>query len=252
MRKEYVEHYRREFECDAAGWHSFGAAFVNDHAQNPSSRPAVAEKVLLGRWGEAYADWLKAGEYSREEEVFLGFILATEAIYHQRPSAQVPELPKRVWDQDEYTKCLREYDDDEFWFEIYDRLKTPGTTPWFRERNQFIRLLGEGRAREAEAFYYDHDWDHFCLAESDLALIHMCSYVLGDWKESEQMWFYADKLGRTRGPVRLGQIQRAIRSGRVPRTMFVSTDGMPCWQPAEQVAVLSSCDNFTSRSVSEQ
>jgi len=239
MRKDYIEHYQREFESDAQGWKAFGAALVDDLAPYPCTRPLVVKHALCGQRQKAYLEWLKAGEYSREEELFLGFILATDAVYHHQPSAEIPELPKRIWNESEYKKWLREYDDDEFWIEICERLQTCGTTPWSQERNQFIELLGKGKAREAEAFYYARDWDHSYCAESDLALIHMCSYVLGDWKESEQMWFYADKFGRTRGPVRVHQIRRVLRSGRIPPTTCVYTDGLPCWQPAEQVAVLS-------------
>ena len=236
MRKEYVEYYKLEFENDVAGWKSFGAALLDDQSPHPCSRPATVRKVLCGDWQEAYADWLKAGEYSIEEEFFLGFILATEAVIHRGPSVLVPDLPKRVWNEAEYQKWLKLYDDDEFWIQICDRLTMPGMTPWVQQRNEFIKLLGEGKAREAETFYYAHNWDQYELAESDLALIHMCSFVLGDWQESEQMWFYADELSRVRGPIRLQEIQHAVKSGRMSRATYIRTEGMPCWQPATQIA----------------
>jgi hypothetical protein len=180
MRKEYVEHYKRGFEHDPATWKSFGAGLVDDGSLNSRRRSTIVRKVLAGDWQEAYAGWLELGEYWTQEEVFLGFVLACEAIVHRCPSATIPDLPKRVWDEVEYRTWLRQYDDDEFWVNICDRLMTPETTPWLQQRNEFIKLLGAGKAKEAEAFYYALGWDQFEFAESDLALIHMCAFVLGD------------------------------------------------------------------------
>jgi hypothetical protein len=232
----YVEYYKAGFENDVAGWKSFGAGLLDDGFPNSHSRSAIIRKVLYGDWQEAYADWIKLGEYWTEEEVFLGFILACEVVVHRRPSAPVPDLPMRVWDEVEYRTWLKQYDDDEFWFHICERLTTPETTPWLHQRNEFIKLLGAGKATEAEAFYYSHDWDQYRFAESDLALIHMCAFILGDWNESEKLWFYADALHRIRGPIRMQAIQYALKSGDMPRGTYVCTDGMPCWQPAAQIA----------------
>jgi len=99
MRQEFVEHYKLGFEHDPASWKSFGAGLLGDGSPNSCRRSAIIRKVLHGEWKEAYADWLKLGEYWTEEEVFLGFVLACEAIVHQRPSAPVPYLPMRVWDE---------------------------------------------------------------------------------------------------------------------------------------------------------
>jgi hypothetical protein len=179
MRKEYVEYYMLGFEQDPANWKSFGAGLLGDDSPNSCRRYAIIRKVLRGEWKEAYADWLKLGEFWTQEEVFVGFILACEAIVHKRPSAKVPALPMRVWDDVEYRTWLRKYDDDEFWFQICDRLTTAETTPWLQQRNEFIKLLGAGKAKEAEAFYFALGWDQYKFAESDWALIQMCDYVLG-------------------------------------------------------------------------
>ena len=167
------------FEDAPAIWKSFGAGLLNDGSLNSRRRHAIIRKALRGELKDAYAGWLKLGDYWTQEEVFVGFVLACEAIVHQRSSAPVPVLPKRVWDEVEYRTWLRHYDDDEFWFHICDRLMTPETSPCLKQRNEFIKLLGAGKGKEAEALYYALGWDQNEFAESDLALIHMCDYVLG-------------------------------------------------------------------------
>ena len=80
MRKEYVEHYKLGFENDPACWKSFGASLVIEGSPNSCRRSSIVQKALRGECQEAYSDWLALREYWTQEEVFVGFILAGEAI----------------------------------------------------------------------------------------------------------------------------------------------------------------------------
>src|SRR5277367_1214343 len=91
MREQEIERYKIEYEQRPDLWKMFGMDLVDAGSPNPCSRSGNARKVLGGRWKEAYEEWVQAGEFSRPlEEIYLGFILATEAIFHRRPSAKVP------------------------------------------------------------------------------------------------------------------------------------------------------------------
>jgi hypothetical protein len=52
-------------------------------------------EMLHGRWREAYDMWLKDGEFSRIEEHYVAFMLATEKIINKGASAEMPKLPRR-------------------------------------------------------------------------------------------------------------------------------------------------------------
>ena len=235
MREAEVERYKQEFEERPDIWKVFGADLVDAGSPNPCSRSAAARKVLGGRWQEAYEMWFKDGEYSRNmEEMYVGFILASEKIINKRPSAKIPQLPKRIWSDIEYKKALRRYQDIEFRNKTIASLLQPGKTAWCLERIAIGILVKENKPEEAERLFYQYEWDANDMAESFLALIHTCSYARAESKNTEAMWFFAVG-GRRGGPVRYDQMKTAFRQGKLLGNCLVWREGMSGWKPAAEV-----------------
>src|SRR5277367_6572731 len=192
MRKHEVQRYQREFEDRPETFYSFGADLVDAGSPNPCSRSPAARLVLTGRWQKAYEMWLKDGEFSRDlEEMYLGFILASEKIVNKGRSAEVPmPLPKRVWCHAEYNRALRRYEDLQFRDQTIARLLEPGKTKWVQERNAIGALVRDNKPKEAEELFYQYEWEANDMAESNLALIHSCQGAECEYVNFRAMWHY--------------------------------------------------------------
>jgi hypothetical protein len=241
MRASEVERYKLENEARPDLWRMFGVDLVDAGSPNPCSRSGNARKVLGGRWQEAMEEWLQQGEFSRPiEEIYLGWILATEAIFHRRPSAAIPmPLPKRIWSDAEYRKSLRHYQDIDYRNKTIGRLLEPGTTPWGRERMEIGALIKANKPEEAERLYYAKEWDQNDMAEDKLALIHTCAYAEVESPNYDANWFFA--VGNRRGgPVRFDQLKTAFIQGKLLGNCLIWREGMPTWQKAADVKCFAS------------
>jgi len=236
MRESEVERYKREFEDMPKSFFSFGADLIDAGSPNPCSRSPAARKVMAGRWQEAYEMWLRDGEYSRNlEELYVGFILASEKIINKRPSAKVPPLPKRIWSDAEYQKSLRHFKDLVYRNKTIEHLLQPGTTAWCKERIAIGTLIKANQPEEAERLFYQYEWDANDMAENNLALIHTCSSAQTEAVNWDAMWFYAPPGGQRRGPVRFGEMKSAFIQGKLLGNCLVWREGMPAWQRAAEV-----------------
>jgi GYF domain 2 len=241
MNRNDIERFKLEFESWPESWRSFGVDLVDAGSPNPCNRSPMARKVLHGRWQEAYQDWLKAGEFSRDsEELMLAFILATEVTFHRRAPAPIPlELPRRIWDESEYQKSLRRFRDIAYWRLCLRHLQQPGKSDYWARRNKYANLLAENRPTEAEAFYREHEMDQYEMGEQDLAMAHMCASVhateAGEDLARKPLWYFADNRGRQRGPLSEAELSRAFEQGWLLRTTYVWKEGMTKWEQAALV-----------------
>ena len=238
MNRQDIARYKLEFEQRPDSWKSFGADLVDAGSPNPCNRSPIARKVLGGRWQEAYQDWLKAGEFSRDsEEVMLAFILATEVVFHRRAPAAIPvDLPKRVWSDDEYKLGLRRLADVKYWNQCVTSMEGTRTTEFALRRAAFAKLLRANKVDEAEQFYKDNEMDQDEMAEQELALIRTCAHAHGvkedEDRASKTMWFYANAAGQRCGPISELELKQAFDTGQLLRSAQVWREGMSGWQAA--------------------
>ena len=239
MRKSEVQRYQREFEDRPETFYSFGSDLVDAGSPNPCSRSPAARMVLTGRWQKAYEMWLKDGEFSRDlEELYLGFILASEKIVNKGKSAEVPmPLPKRVWSIAEYNRALRRYEDLEYRDKIISSMLEPGHTAWGLERNAIAALIRDNKPDEAERLYYEKEWDANDMAEDKLALIHTCaSAEVGYLNTRDVALLYPWKSsGRA---VTFGTMKKLFLEGRLLANCKVWHKGYKKWQPRDCCEVL--------------
>ncbi len=239
MNRIDIERYKLEFEQWPDSWKSFGADLRDVGSPNPCDRAPIARKVLGGRWEEAYQDWLKAGEFSRDsEEMMIAFILATEVVYHRRAPAAIPtDLPKRIWSDMEYEKSLRHLRDVKYWNQCVTTLEDTRTTEFALRRNAFAKLLRDNKVTEAEIFYRDNEMDQDLMAEQEKALIETCAHAHGvkqdEDRASKTKWFYVTDAGqRSKFPISELELKEAFDTGKLLRTTQVWREGMSGWQPA--------------------
>jgi hypothetical protein len=239
MNRQDIERYKLEFEQRPDTWKSYGADLVDAGSPNPCDKSPIARKVLCGRWQEAYQDWLKTGDFSRDsEELLLAFILATEFIFHRRAPAPVPaDLPKRVWDEAEFQKRLCSLQDVDRWNLFLGRFQKTGTGDFYVRRNGFAKLLSENKPEAAEAFYREREMDQDSEAELKLAMARTCANAHGAKEEAERadatMWYYADRQGqRSEIPISETELKRVFENGTLLRSTLVWKEGMTQWQQA--------------------
>jgi hypothetical protein len=237
---QWIEESKRQFETRPETWRSFGKDLVDAGSPFPCNRSPIARKVLCGRWQEAYQDWLKAGEFSREsEETMLAFILATEVTFHRRPPVPAVEMPKRIWDEVEFQKSLRHTKDVDYWKQVLSHLQRRGPTDSYLERNGLAELLAANKPKEAEVYYRLHDMDQSSFGEEELAMIRNCSNAHGVDREEARarkpVWFFKDGCNRARGPLSEIELKAAMDQGRLMRTVYVWTEGMGGWEQASQL-----------------
>jgi hypothetical protein len=239
MKRLDIERYKLEFEQRPDSWKSYGTDLVDAGSHNPCHKSPIARKVLGGRWQEAYQDWLAAGEFSREsEELMLAFILATEVVFHHKAPAAIPaDLPKRVWSDSEYEKCLRLLQDVRYWNQSLAHYKKTGKHPYYARVNAYARLLEANKGQEAEAYYREHEMDQYEMAEHDLAMAKTCAHAHGvvesEERASKTKWFYMTPAGlRSEFPISGLELKKAFDTGAISRTTSVWREGMSGWQPA--------------------
>jgi hypothetical protein len=235
MRESEVKRYQLEFEGWIESWKSFGRDLIDAGSPNPCSRSPGARKCFHGRWREAYDMWLKDGEFSRIEEHYVAFMLATEKIINKGRSVEVPKLPRRIWSEAEYKKAVHWYTTDiPFRNQTIAHLLSPGKTEWCRQRHAIGALVKANQPEEAERLFHEFQWDQEDLAENNLALIRTCA-AAGVGSDNEYaMWFYSVG-GRRGGPVRYDQLRAAFQQGKLLGTCLVWREGMTGWQHAAQV-----------------
>jgi hypothetical protein len=235
MRASEVKRYQQQFEGNADSWKSFGTNIINSESPNPWSRSPGARKCFHGCWREAYDRWLKIGEFSRMEEHYVAFMLATEKIINKGASAEMPKLPRRSWSEAEYKKAVHRYTTDiPFRNQTIAHLLSPGKTEWCRQRQAIGASLKANKPEEAEHLFQQFEWDQEDLAESNLALIRTCAAALMCSENQYAMWFYSVD-GRRGGPIRYDQLRAAFQQGKLLGNCLVWRDGMTDWQHAAQV-----------------
>jgi len=237
MRKHEVQRYQREFEDRPETFYSFGADLVDAGSPNPCSRSPAARLVLSGRWQKAYEMWLKDGEFSRDlEEMYLGFILASEKIVNKGRSAEVPmPLPKRLWSIDEYNRALCRYEDLEYRDKVIASMLKPRHTAWGQERNAIAALIRDNKPDEAERLFYEKEWDANDMAEDNLALIHTCASAEVGYLNTRAMWHFCTPGYRPGGPVTFATIKKLFLECRLLGNCLVWREGLDGWQKAADV-----------------
>jgi len=239
MNRNKIERYKLEFEQRPDTWRSYGMDLVDAGSPNPCDQSPIARKVLCGRWQEAYQDWLAAGEFSRgcPRELFLAFILATEAIFHRRTPAPVPaDLPKRIWSDTEFEKDVRQLQDIDHWNDWVATLQGSGKTEAGARKKEFAKLLSENKPQDAEAFYRENEMDQDEMAEQYLAMARTCAHAHGVKADAEHasktMWFFADDFGQCWGPLSETELKRAFECNKLLRSTLVWKEGMITWKQA--------------------
>jgi hypothetical protein len=240
MRENQVEMYKLRFEANPALFWSLGADLVDAGSPNLCGQSPAARKALGGHWQEAYNMWLADGEYSRgAQELYVGFILASEAIVNKRPSAKVPKLPKRVWTIAHYNAALRRCEDLAYRDLMIESLLDPGTTPWFKERMAIGALIKANQPEEAERLYREKQWDQNDMAEDFLALIHSCRGAESEYVNFRAMWHYYLEGDRPGGPVTFNKMKTLFLEGRLLGDCKVWRKGFKTWQPVTALKCFS-------------